>query len=501
MKKLNVKLTKAGKEYRAVIAVCNSTPVEEFLSLLRASLPIPDAVVIGFKDSEGVLLIPSLICSDTSLIRTDDYDLLFRERTLPRKDEQFSHIISEIRVKRNLSEEDYFALRSWMRENHQTITQVYQTFLVKHDLEGFMQWVLKNSQLRSHESEIIERPQVQEINRRNDERPATSRVGGRPKTSNHERKTYQKYIQIMSDLEGQGLIQQIDARIIKALLLRENIEVMKEFDYYFFHEISMKELGNRLRQLADKLNLYVERPTSPLPKNKQLQFLVDAFVKENLIGLEDIEVLQKLIAEENEFVFSAFDVYESDRDQNELVDSLMRAIHKYQKKNESIRSTSFYPELPVVQSSGKMLTQEGIIKIITELELFQNWSDEIKGTLKALVGSMSTAVFSAFDNYLRHLDQGYLESHVYTIANSYFHLLLAGVFNLENIKIIKKCLREGEENIREIVERFGKDGNTEEFVKAISGYLEAGVSDTQNHWGAILNVVEDFNAIEVEQEI
>ena len=135
MKKLNVKLTKAGKEYRAVVAVCNGTPVAEFVSLLRASLPIPDTEVIGFKDCEGVLLIPSLICSDTSLIRPDDYELLFRDRPASRKDDQFSHIISEIRSKNNLGEEEYFSLRSWMRENHQIISQIYQSFIVKQDLD------------------------------------------------------------------------------------------------------------------------------------------------------------------------------------------------------------------------------------------------------------------------------------------------------------------------------------------------------------------------------
>ena len=113
MKKLNVKLTKGGKEYRTAIAVCNGTPVEEFLCLLRASLPIPDAVVSGFKDSEGVLLIPSLICSDPELLRPDDYELILKERpSTSRPEEQFSHIISEIRIKNRLNDEEYFALRT-----------------------------------------------------------------------------------------------------------------------------------------------------------------------------------------------------------------------------------------------------------------------------------------------------------------------------------------------------------------------------------------------------
>ena len=500
MKKLNVKLIKAGKEYRAVVAVCNGTSVAEFLSLLRASLPIPDAEVIGFKDCEGVLLIPSLICSDTSLILPDDYELLFRDRPASRKDDHFSHLISEIRSKNNLGEEEYFALRSWMRENHQIICQIYQTFIVKHDLDGFMEWLLKNCGIRSNVSEVIERPIPREHSRREEERPSTSRVGDRPRTSNQERKPNQKYLQLMSEMEGQGILEQLDVKTIKTLLLRDNYDVMREFDHYFLHNISVPELGNRLQKLADRLNLYMERPSSPLPKNKQLQFLVDSFVRENLIAAEDIEVLRKLIAEENEFVFSSFDVYESDRDQSELVDSLMRAINKYKKKNdESIKSSSFYPNPPPIESALQVLNAENMNKIIGKLKLCQNCSLEIIGMLKALVESMSNAVFSAFDNFLRHQDQGYLESHLYTIANSYFHLLLSSVFTLEYIQIIKKCIREGEENVTVIIQKFGTDGKIEEFLRALGEYLEVEVTNTQNHWENILQVVEDLGYDECQE--
>lgn len=37
---------------------------------------------------------------------------------------------------------------------------------------------------------------------------------------------------------------------------------------------------------------------------------------------EDIELLNKLIQEENEFVLSCFDVFDSDKDHENLIDSL-----------------------------------------------------------------------------------------------------------------------------------------------------------------------------------
>ena len=61
MKILRVKLTKGGREYKIAAAINNQMKLPEFEDLLRTQLPIADAVIVGFKDSNGVLMIPSLI--------------------------------------------------------------------------------------------------------------------------------------------------------------------------------------------------------------------------------------------------------------------------------------------------------------------------------------------------------------------------------------------------------------------------------------------------------
>ena len=353
MKIINVKLAKGRKELRASLAVCSDRPIEEFISLLKAALNIPDSTVLGFKDSEGVLLVPNLICSNPELLRSDDYELILKEKpTATRPDEQFSHIISEIRIKNRLNDEDFFILRTWMRENNQMIGQVYHTFLVNHDIDGFLEWVLKSAGIRTPpaiNTEASETPK--ELLRAFDERPSTTRTGDRPRTSNQDRKNYEvsktneRYLQIMLDLEAQGFLEQGDVRILKGMILRENFDVLKEFEVFFVHNITLQELGSRLQKLADRRLLYMERPSSPMPKNNQLQFLIESFLRENLMNQEDIEVLRKLVGEENEFVFSAYDVYESDKDQNELIDSLIRAINKRKKEMEHlIRPDSFFGE-------------------------------------------------------------------------------------------------------------------------------------------------------------
>ncbi len=43
---------------------------------------------------------------------------------------------------------------------------------------------------------------------------------------------------------------------------------------------------------------------------------------------EDIKLLQMLIQEENEFILSTFDVFDSDQDHENLIDSLQRIIEK-----------------------------------------------------------------------------------------------------------------------------------------------------------------------------
>ena len=43
---------------------------------------------------------------------------------------------------------------------------------------------------------------------------------------------------------------------------------------------------------------------------------------------EDIKLMQMLIQEENEFILSTFDVFDSDQDHENLIDSLQRIIEK-----------------------------------------------------------------------------------------------------------------------------------------------------------------------------
>lgn len=66
---------------------------------------------------------------------------------------------------------------------------------------------------------------------------------------------------------------------------------------------------------------------SPIPKNKkQLLQFVNSLTIYHFADKDDIELLNKLIQEENEFVLSCFDVFDSDKDHENLIDSLQRIL-------------------------------------------------------------------------------------------------------------------------------------------------------------------------------
>jgi len=75
--------------------------------------------------------------------------------------------------------------------------------------------------------------------------------------------------------------------------------------------------------------------------------LVNTVVKDQLPDPDDLQVLKKLIVDENEFVFAAFDVFVSDRDEEELLDTLMRWVLKAKRvrleETEALNTSSFYP--------------------------------------------------------------------------------------------------------------------------------------------------------------
>jgi hypothetical protein len=67
----------------------------------------------------------------------------------------------------------------------------------------------------------------------------------------------------------------------------------------------------------------MKRLISPVPKNKKkLISFVNSLTRYHFSSRDDIELLNKLIQEDNRFNLPCFDVFESDKDHENLIDSL-----------------------------------------------------------------------------------------------------------------------------------------------------------------------------------
>lgn len=106
------------------------------------------------------------------------------------------------------------------------------------------------------------------------------------------------------------------------------------------------ELSFKLGRLAQQLGTYLERPQSPLPKRKQdLMNQVNMLARFYFKDPDDVQLLQKLIQDENDMILAVFDVYESDNNHENLIDSLQRILEKSKAMGihiQSITASSFY---------------------------------------------------------------------------------------------------------------------------------------------------------------
>jgi hypothetical protein len=133
---------------------------------------------------------------------------------------------------------------------------------------------------------------------------------------------------------------------LKTLILEENVDVFRQINGYIARAVDEQELCAKLVRLAQQLGTYMERPMSPIPKNKkQLLQFVNSLTNYHFADKEEIELLNKLIQEENEFVLSCFDVFDSDKDHENLIDSLQRILKQSKAMGnhyQKITPQSFY---------------------------------------------------------------------------------------------------------------------------------------------------------------
>ena len=70
------------------------------------------------------------------------------------------------------------------------------------------------------------------------------------------------------------------------------------------------------------------RPLANLNDNRNVSIWVERILKANL-QLSDLKILENLIKNNDELLFSTFKVFENERDEEEMVDTVLRIIQKY----------------------------------------------------------------------------------------------------------------------------------------------------------------------------
>jgi hypothetical protein len=168
-------------------------------------------------------------------------------------------------------------------------------------------------------------------------RKAKSRTGSAifsPTRNNNSSSFIEKCLSIIKDLDK---LDDKNIPKLKQMLLNENEELCSLFRVYIQDLIDKKTLINSLNKiLANPLD--TDRPLSPTPQKNKFVKLIDSLEKSLSDNQSDITLLKNLIQYDNEFVLGAFEVYESDKDIENLIDSLRRSIKRYKK---STTTTNF----------------------------------------------------------------------------------------------------------------------------------------------------------------
>lgn len=86
------------------------------------------------------------------------------------------------------------------------------------------------------------------------------------------------------------------------------------------------------------------RPLSDLTSNKNVNIWVDNILSRNL-NQNQLAILRKLIGSNHEMLFAAFKLFENERDEEELLDTVFHIIQKYQfSRNENIQNSVNFNE-------------------------------------------------------------------------------------------------------------------------------------------------------------
>jgi EAL domain-containing protein (putative c-di-GMP-specific phosphodiesterase class I) len=78
-----------------------------------------------------------------------------------------------------------------------------------------------------------------------------------------------RYLPIIINLESSNLLDEQTSTLLKTLILEENLDIFRLINSFIARAIDEQELCAKLIRLAQQMGTYMERPVSPIPKNKK----------------------------------------------------------------------------------------------------------------------------------------------------------------------------------------------------------------------------------------
>ena len=374
--------------------------------------------IMGFKSTSGTIYTLKYICQNPLSIPSHEaYELVIKSLNKSHRQQQINTQIEGKKKFNNFMLESLEIKKSECKKNEITLENEFFSFIKylrydnfldsasekmlidlylrgDHDIIEAAQYLHSNSDLQQFKDRIIRKlssnrnmRESRDIQYRNENnnaytfeeqktnpnfsdisRPMTSAGGRRQQKLTNMidaslTSTQAIMIGEIHNLEQKGLLDKQTVSLIKTLILEENGEVFKVLNSFIAHYINETELSYRLQRLSERLSTYIERPSSPLPRKESLISYINNR-QQYFNDKEDIALLYKLAEDENEFLISAFDVFESDKDNENLIDTLIRIVEKYKKMGISknfVTPSTFYEGNLLVNKEQKIVSNNQVL--------------------------------------------------------------------------------------------------------------------------------------------
>jgi hypothetical protein len=155
----------------------------------------------------------------------------------------------------------------------------------------------------------------------------------RPHTPLKDHNSIDKYLSIAQELYESNLLDSVSFSKLNQMVLKEGEEVINLMKMYCQDILDKRSLISGLNKILN--SFFNSRPTSPIQVKNKLLSLIEQLESELFEDPTDAILLKNLIEYENEFIMGAFEVYESDKDLENFIESIRILINRSKRKPSS----------------------------------------------------------------------------------------------------------------------------------------------------------------------